>query len=56
MPGLLFYMANNLDLEVELANPWKNIQLSPKLAPQRDLLIEQGPLFSTCVGLALKEV
>ena len=56
MPGLLFYMANNLDLEVELSNPWKNIQLSPKLAPQRDLLIEQGPLFSTCVGLALKEV
>lgn len=55
MPGLLFYMANNLDLEVELSNPWKTIQLSPKLAAQKQLLIEQGPLFSTCVGLALKE-
>ncbi|HSX39425.1 MAG TPA: type IV pilus assembly protein PilM [Candidatus Saccharimonadales bacterium] len=56
MPGLLFYMANNLDLEVELSNPWKNIQLSGKLSTQKDLLIQQGPLFATCAGLALKEL
>ncbi len=56
MPGLLFYMANNLDLEVELANPWKNIVLSPKLDSQRDFLLGHGAIYSTPVGLALKEV
>lgn len=56
MPGILFYMATNLDLEVELANPWKNVTVSPKLEPKKELLVEQGPVFSTSVGLALKEI
>ena len=56
MPGLLFYMATNLDMEVELANPWRNITLSPKLESQKDKLLEQGPAFATTVGLALKEL
>lgn len=56
MTGLLYYMANNLDLEVEIANPWKNILLSPKIESKKDALIEQGPIFSTCVGLAIKEI
>ncbi len=56
MPGLLFYIASNLDCEVELANPWKNILLSSKLQKDKDLLIEQGPVYVTSVGLALKEV
>ena len=56
MPGLFFYMANNLDLEVELANPWKNIQFSEKVASKKDSLIEEGPVFSASVGLALKEI
>lgn len=55
MPGLLFYMANNLSLEVELANPWRNIRFSKDLEPQRDLLTEQSPFYATAVGLALKE-
>jgi type IV pilus assembly protein PilM len=56
MPGLLFYMANNLDLEVELANPWRNIVFSEKLAAKKDQLAAQGPLFVIPVGLALKEL
>lgn len=56
MPGLFFYMANNLDLEVELANPWKNIQFSDKLLAKKEELLQQGPVFSAGVGLALKEV
>lgn len=54
MPGLLFYMANSLDLEVELANPWRNIQFSPKTELYKDQLIGQGPLYVTALGLALK--
>ena len=56
MPGLFFYMANNLDFEVELANPWKNIEFSEKVISQKDRLLEQGPIYTTAVGLALKEV
>lgn len=56
MPGLLFYIANNLDLEVELANPWRNIQISPKIESKKQELMESGPVFVAAVGLALKEV
>lgn len=56
MPGLLFYIANNMDAEVEMANPWKNIQFSAKLESHKNLMSEQGPLFATAVGLALKEI
>jgi type IV pilus assembly protein PilM len=56
MPGLLFHVANNLDLEVELANPWRNIELVKSLQEQKNKIIEQGPLFVTAVGLALKEL
>jgi type IV pilus assembly protein PilM len=56
MPGLFFYMANNLDLEVELANPWKNIQFSDKITSKKDELLQQGPVFAASTGLALKEL
>jgi type IV pilus assembly protein PilM len=56
MPGLLFYIANNLDLEVELANPWRNIQFSGPLLSQKEALIKQGPVYATAVGLALKNM
>lgn len=56
MPGLLAYMVNKLDVEAELANPWRTIKLSEKIEHSRDNLMESGPLFSTAVGLALKEV
>lgn len=56
MPGLLFYVANAMDLEVEMANPWRNIQFIKALEPQKDKLIDMGPLYVTAVGLALKEL
>ncbi len=56
MPGLFFYMANNLDAEVELANPWKNIQFSEKIAEHKETLMQEGPVFATGVGLALKDL
>lgn len=56
MPGLLFYIANNLDVEVELANPWRAIQLPQNLESHKDTLMDHGPMYVTAVGLALKEV
>ena len=55
MPGILFYAANNLDLEVEMSNPWRNVQFIRALESQKDKLIEWGPLYTTAVGLALKD-
>ncbi len=56
MPGLLYYIANNMDLEVELANPWRNIQLSSSIESKKDYLLSQGPVYVAPVGLALKEL
>jgi type IV pilus assembly protein PilM len=56
MPGLLFYVANSLDLEVEMANPWRNIQFIKALEPQKQKLVDTGPLYVTAVGLALKDL
>jgi type IV pilus assembly protein PilM len=54
MPGLLFYVANNLDIEVELANPWRNVSLAKGIESQKDQIFENGPTYVTAVGLALK--
>lgn len=52
MPGLVVYMANNLGLEVQEADPWqfiiKDKSVSAKLAAE-------APLYSVAVGLALRE-
>lgn len=56
MPGLLLYIANKLDVEAELANPWRNIKLSETLKNHRNELMDAGPVYATSVGLALKEV
>ena len=56
MPGLLLYMANNLDLEVELANPFRNLIFSKELESKKEWYVEQGPLFSVSVGLSLKDL
>jgi len=56
MPGLLFYMANNLDLEVELANPWRNVVFSSQVEKQKEALARTAPAFVTAVGLALKDL
>ncbi len=56
MPGILSYIANSLDIEVELANPWRSVSFSPKLEPQKEKLLNLGPLFVVPVGLALKGI
>ncbi len=56
MPELLTYVAKNVDFEVQLANPLANFQLSQKLEPKRKELSQDGPMYSTAVGLALREV
>jgi type IV pilus assembly protein PilM len=54
MPGLLLYIASNMEYEVELANPIKSIELNPKIESSRSTLVQQGPLYSLAVGLGLK--
>lgn len=56
MPGLLLYLASNLDFEVEAANPFKEIKVSPKVLQIDPKFMEHGPLFSTALGLALREI
>ncbi|MDO8619042.1 MAG: type IV pilus assembly protein PilM [Candidatus Daviesbacteria bacterium] len=52
LPGLVIFMANQLGLEVQEADPWlfigKNKNLSEKLAAD-------APRYSVAVGLALRE-
>jgi len=54
MPGLLYYLTTNLNLEVELADPWQKITFPSKLAKEKQFLSEKGPFFVTAVGLATK--
>ncbi len=56
MPGLLAYSAENLGMEVELANPFVGVEFSPKLSKIKDSLINLGPVYTVPVGLALKEI
>jgi type IV pilus assembly protein PilM len=56
MPGLLYYLTTNLDLEVELANPWEKIAFPQKLEKDRQRLLDIGPYFVSSVGLAIKEL
>ncbi|MFZ2663994.1 MAG: type IV pilus assembly protein PilM [Patescibacteria group bacterium] len=54
MPNLLSYVANKLDLEVILANPLNNIEISPKIEKQKQLLIDEAPSYASSIGLALR--
>lgn len=56
MPNLLSYIASKLDLEVMLANPLNNIEISPKLEKQKQVIIDEAPLYSTVIGLALRKL
>lgn len=56
MPNLLSYVANKLDIEVMLANPLNNIEISPKLEKQKQTIIDEGPLYSSVIGLALRKI
>lgn len=52
MPGLVVYLANNLNLEVQEADPWYFIT---KAAAFKAKLVSDGPLYTVAVGLALWE-
>lgn len=56
MPGILFYMATNLNIEVELANPFTDLSFSKSIESNKEWHLDHGSLFSTSVGLALKEL
>ncbi len=56
MPGLLYYLTTNLDLEVELANPWERVVFPQKLEKDKQRLLDIGPYFVSSVGLAIKEM
>lgn len=54
LPGIMVYLASNLNLEVQLGDPWRSLEIPPKF-PRRELE-EIGTSFAVAVGLSLKEV
>ncbi len=54
MPGLLKYMVNNFDVEVELANPWIKLNTDSLDDSDKKKVNRMGPIFAVPVGLAMK--
>lgn len=52
MPGLVIYFANNLELEVQEADPWYSIVKDKNLTSK---LSQDAPSYSVAVGLALRD-
>lgn len=50
IPGMVVYLAEALNLEVQLANPWVGIGKDPRF----NVLNTEGPNFCVAVGLALR--
>ena len=50
MPGIVVYIAENLNVEAQLANPWAGVVKDERFA----VLDAEGPTFAVAVGLALK--
>lgn len=55
IPGLLVYMVNNFNVEVELANPWAKFLMDSQ-APKDRLIMQKGPIYTVAVGLALRGI
>lgn len=54
LPGAVFYIAEQLsDVEIQIADPWKNIKLPQKLFYDPR---SEGSVYTTAVGLAMKDV
>ncbi|MBI3386090.1 pilus assembly protein PilM, partial [Candidatus Gottesmanbacteria bacterium] len=51
VPGMVVYMAQEMNIETQLANPWVGIQRESRFS----VLDAQGPVFSVAVGLALRQ-
>ncbi|OGG20814.1 hypothetical protein A3D03_03995 [Candidatus Gottesmanbacteria bacterium RIFCSPHIGHO2_02_FULL_40_13] len=52
LPGLVLTITKNLGLDSQLSNPFINLSVDPKILPK---LTEEAPLYTTSIGLALKE-
>jgi type IV pilus assembly protein PilM len=52
LPGLVLYMANNLGLEVQEADPWYFVSRDESLKAK---LVQEGSLYSVAAGLALRD-
>jgi type IV pilus assembly protein PilM len=52
LPGFVLYLANNLGLEVQEADPWYFVSRDESLKAK---LSQEGPLYSVAVGLALRD-
>lgn len=52
MPGIVIYLANNLGLEVQEADPWYSIAKEKGLISR---LSQDAPSYAVAVGLALRE-
>ncbi len=50
VPGMVVYMAEEMNIETQLANPWTGIARDSRFA----VLDPQGPVFSVAMGLALR--
>ncbi len=53
IPELPAHFAKTLNLEVEIGNPWTEINYAPTLASKLD---EIGPSFAVPVGLAMRKI
>ncbi len=53
LPGLFLTITKNLGLDSQIANPFMNITVDKNILP---ILLPDAPLYSTAVGLALKEI
>lgn len=51
LPGLVVYLADELGIEVQMANPWEGVELPEGLSGK---LIDAGPTYAVAVGLAMK--
>lgn len=50
LPGMVVYLAQVVNIEIQLANPWVGVQKDARFA----VLDKDGPVFSVSMGLALR--
>lgn len=51
LPGMVVYLAENMGIEAQLANPWVGITKDARFS----ILDHEGPTFAVAVGLAIRE-
>lgn len=51
LPGMVVYIAQNVGIEAQLANPWVGVTRDPRFK----ILDGEGPTFTVAAGLALRD-